>query len=88
MCDRQTVSEKERDRVAGKTGNKSDCMKMEKDEKTNSSEDNFIPRFICQTFYFLDLQQSVWIIKWNENDEKVLKFSISVCNVLFQIYTI
>ena len=37
-------------------------------------------------FQFSDLYQGVWIIKCNEKDEKVLKHSISVGCILFQIY--
>ena len=34
-------------------------------------------------FQFFYLRQGVLVIKWHEKDEKVLKHSISVGNVLF-----
>ena len=49
-------------------------------KNTRSSEDDFIYWIICQRqmFWSLNFHHAVWVIKWNEKDEKVLKHSISV----------
>ena len=36
-------------------------------------------------FQFLDCHQGMWVIKWNENDENVLKHSISIGSVVSNI---
>ena len=34
-------------------------------------------------FWFLDLHQSMWVVKWKKKDEKILKHSISnLCDVI------
>ena len=54
-------------------------MKMYRDKKGSSDKD-FIYRIICQrlTSRFLSLHLSVWVIEWNEKDEKVLKYFIQI----------
>ena len=65
----------------------SKCKKKKKNEKTQSSEDDFIHGIIYQRrtcfFVSLDFQQGVWV---NETKKIVsLKHSILISSVLFQI---
>ena len=67
----------------GKTVNKSDCMKMYKDEKTQCfRKADFINRIIyqCWMFRLFEIHQGVWVSKWKEKHD-----SISI-DCLFQIH--
>ena len=63
-------------------------MKMYKNEEILQRMILFIELFAnVKRFMFLNLRQSLWVIKWNKKDEN-FKHSISVGSVLFQICVI
>ena len=62
-------------------------MKMYRDEKTQSLLRMILfVKIFANIKRLLELHLGVSVIRWNEKDEKILRHSISLDNVLFKIW--